>query len=212
MARAPKQGLVDTIGSNRPQTAPAARKSSPTPPPAKVSGPSPMKYALILGFSVLMTFVFKETVLLLTIGMLPTGAAYLVDTHPRRYATKTVAWANFAGALIVAFKLWGTEVSFTVAFELLKDPLNWIIMLGAAAIGWGIHWFVPRLVLRYLSLSMEMNRRSLREKQKDLEKEWGTDVRANAPMDELASVEAGPEMEEDDPTLDDVDDPEEEKD
>lgn len=149
-------------------------------------------FTFVMICSILMTLLFKETVLLLTIGMIPTGVAYLIDTHPRRHATKTVAWANLAGALIVALELWKGEISLSSAIDLLQNPINWLIMLGSATIGWIIHWIVPLMVLRYLSLSMEMRRRTMREKQKEMEKEWGTQVRGKAPLDELAELEAGP--------------------
>jgi hypothetical protein len=149
-------------------------------------------FTFVMVCSILMTVLFKETVLLLTIGMIPTGVAYLIDTHPRRHATKTVAWANLAGALIVALELWKGEISLSSAIDLLQNPVNWLIMLGSATIGWTIHWIVPLMVLRYLKMSMEMRRRSFRERQKELEKEWGTKVRSNAPLDELEELEAGP--------------------
>jgi 16S rRNA U516 pseudouridylate synthase RsuA-like enzyme len=41
-------------------------------------------------------------------------------------------------------------------------------------------------------MSMEMRRRTMREKQKEMEKEWGTQVRGKAPLEELAELEAGP--------------------
>ena len=47
-------------------------------------------FTFVMICSILMTVLFKETELLLTIGMIPTGVAYLIDTHPRRHATKTI--------------------------------------------------------------------------------------------------------------------------
>lgn len=192
MARSPNRDLVDEIGSARAPQTTAVRRPKPDDVPPKKPRKSAGYYTMVIAISVLTCFLFYETVLLISVGMLPTGVAYLIDTHPRRYAAKTVAWANLAGALIVVFELWGADRSIATTLDLLTDPMNWVIMLGAAGIGWGIHFTIPGLVLRYLDLSLEMKRKTLHERQKELEKEWGTDVRANAPLDELASVEAGP--------------------
>ncbi len=204
MARSPDNQLVDEIGSARapqPATAPVNRDNGKNKGGGAKKKRSAGYYTIIMAFSCLICLFFYETVILLAVGMLPTGVAHLIDTHPRRYATKTVAWTNLAGALIIAFELWGGDVSLTSTFELLGDPMNWIIMLGAAGVGWGIHFVVPGMVLRYLDLSLDMRRKSIKEGQKDLEKEWGMDVRKSAPLDELAVVEAGPTggEDEDDP-------------
>lgn len=208
MARSPDNDLVDEIGSARaPQAAPAPVNRGAN----QARGAAPKKrsagyYTIIMAFSCLICLFFYETVILLAVGMLPTGVAYLIDTHPRRYATKTVAWTNLAGALIVAFDLWGGDVSLASTIDLLRDPMNWIIMLGAAGVGWGVHFMVPGMVLRYLDLSLEMRRKSIKESQKDLEKEWGSEVRKSAPLDELAAVESGTsDDEEEEPDPDSTD-------
>lgn len=160
---------------------------------------SPVFYSVIIALSAITCLLFYETVLLLAVGMLPSGVAYLIDTHPRRYATKTVAWMNLAGALIVAFELWESDTSLATTFDLLSDPVNWVIMLGGAGIGWIIHFSVPGMVLRYLDLSLDRQRNRLRETQEELEKEWGKEVRANAPLERLAEIEAGPKTAAEDP-------------
>ncbi|MDF1750362.1 MAG: hypothetical protein P1V34_15955 [Alphaproteobacteria bacterium] len=181
--------------------APGKKSAGAKNNPAEAGSAKPKRSAgfvtMVMCCSIIMTVLFKETVLLLTIGMIPTGVAYLIDSNPKRYATKTVAWANLAGALIIALELWKGEISISSAIDLLQNPINWLIMLGSATIGWIINWIVPLLVLRYLGMSMEMRRRSFREKLKELEKEWGTQIRGTAPLEELAEMEAGPVAEDD---------------
>lgn len=192
MARRPNSGAVDEIGSARGGGGAAATAKRGD----KIAAPTKKKrsaafYSMVFFISILTCFLFYETVLLLSVGMLPTGVAYLIDTHPRRYATKTVAWTNLAGCLIVAISLWGGERSLKSAIDLLTDPMNWVIMLGAAGVGWAIHFVVPGAVRRYLDISLEVKRRALHDKLNTLEKEWGTEVRASAPLEELAEVERG---------------------
>jgi len=148
--------------------------------------------------SILTCLLFYETVLLLSVAMAPTGVAYLIDTNPRRHTTKTVAWANFAGALIVTFELWGADRTLQTTIDLLSDPFNWIFMLGGAGAGWIIHFIVPGVVFRYLTISLDLRRKTLKDDLEKIEKEWGEGVRGSAPLDELASLEQGPAEDDDD--------------
>lgn len=187
-----EQDLVDEIGSNRTaQQKPAAPK-----PDAKEEPPKKQRsaawYSMAFFISILTCVLFYETVLLLSVAMAPTGVAYLIDTNPRRHATKTVAWTNLAGALIVTFDLWGSDRTLATTIDLLSDPFNWVFMLGGAGAGWIIHFVVPGIVFRYLTLSLDLRRKSLKDEMEKLEKEWGEDVRGNAPLEELATLEKGP--------------------
>jgi len=177
-----------------PQKTANSAANAPGADPAQGGGKqrSPVFYSVVIAVSAITCLLFYETVLLLAVGMLPSGVAYLIDTHPRRHATKTVAWMNLAGALIVAFELWESDTSLATTFDLLGDPVNWVIMLGGAGVGWVIHFTVPGIVLRYLDMSLDRQRKRLREQQEELEKEWGKEVRNNAPLERLAEVEAGP--------------------
>lgn len=192
MARSPNDNLVDEIGSSRPPPRGGKKAVGAKPQAAGPEKPqrSPMFYSLVVALSVGICIFFSKTVLLIGVSMLPTGVAYLIDTHPRRYTAKTVGWTNFAGAVIVAMEMWTTDGSWSSTFDVLGDPLNWVIMLGSAGVGWVLQSTVPGMVLRYLNISLEMRRRSLHERQEELEKEWGTDVRDEALLEELEEVEA----------------------
>ena len=192
MAKAPQQGLVDEIGGARRPAASAAPTAAPkAAADAAKKKRSPGFYYMMIALSLVTCVLFYETAILITVSMLPTGVAYVIDTHPRRYATKTVAWANLAGALIVTFDLWAGDRTLATAFDLMSDPFNWVIVLGAAGVGWGIHFMVPDMVLRYLDISLDLKRKGLHERQKTLEKEWGKEVRRDSPMEDLARAEAG---------------------
>lgn len=133
---------------------------------------------------------FPATTLLIAACMTPTAVVYLLDIHPRRHATKTIAWANFAGAMIVTFDLWQSERSLDTAFDIMMSPFTWATVLCAASVGWVIQFIVPRLVMGYLDISQKVQEKDLIKKQKALEKEWGTIVREEAPLEELETIRA----------------------
>lgn len=191
MARSPNDNLVDDIGSARAPPRGGKKAAGAKPQAAVPEKPqrSPMFYSLVVALSVGICIFFSKTVLLIGVSMLPTGVAYLIDTHPRRYTAKTVGWTNFAGAVIVAMEMWTTDGSWTSTLDVLGDPVNWVIMLGSAGVGWVLQSTVPGMVLKYLNISLEMRRKSLHERQEEIEKEWGTDVRDEALLEELEEIE-----------------------
>lgn len=189
MARRPAEGVVDEIGSARAQPAAAAPK-----PVAVAKKPAKPKSGLFYFLSLLGSFgicgLFPATTLLVAACMLPTVIMYLLDVHPRRHATKTVAWANLAGALIMAMELWSSERSLDTAFDIMVSPFTWATVLCAASIGWAIQFVVPRMVRGYLDISHKVQQKDLTGKQTALEKEWGMDVRDEAPIEELEMARA----------------------
>lgn len=147
------------------------------------------KRFLALFIAIILVALFFDSVILLAAGMIPTGVAYLTDRGPRKHAARTVAWMNLAGCLIVILDLWSGGGSLDHAIELLMDPLNWVLMFGFAGIGWVIYFTLPPIVSGYLALSQEMQLKDLAKRQKTLEKEWGGDVRKNAPLERLDMIE-----------------------
>lgn len=145
--------------------------------------------ALSLLIAIILVVLFFDSVIVLAAGMIPTGVAYLVDRTYRKYAARSVGWINLAGCLIVILDLWGSGGSIGLALELLGDPLNWLIMFGAAGIGWALYFAMTPVVSGYLALKHDMKLKELAKRQKTLEKEWGTDVRKSAALDELEMVE-----------------------
>lgn len=145
--------------------------------------------ALSLLVAIVLVVLFFDSVIVLAAGMIPTGVAYLVDRTYRKYAARSVGWINLAGCLIVILDLWGGGGTIGLALELLGDPLNWLIMFGAAGIGWAVYFGMTPVVAGYLALKHDMKLKELAKRQKTLEKEWGTDVRKSAALDELEMVE-----------------------
>ena len=160
------------------------------------------------------------TVILLTVGMVPTLVAYIVDRHPLKYTSRTVGYLNFCGCLPYALRLWTGDHSVDAVIAILVDPFAWFAMYGAAAVGWLIYFATPPVVAAWMAVNHEIRQQALKARQAELINEWGNTVRRSAT--EAAEAERrraggipGPSQDEADhsePDLDDEFDEEEDDD
>jgi hypothetical protein len=116
------------------------------------------------------------TVLILCVGMLPTAAAFLVDRRREKYTTLCVGSMNFVGVIPFLAELWTEDHSFDKAFEILGDPLGWMMMLGSAGIGWAIYFVAPNIVAMFMAARIEQRIERLKSRQTELVEEWGPGV------------------------------------
>lgn len=116
------------------------------------------------------------TVLILGIGMLPTVAAMISDRRKEKYATLCVGCMNFVGVLPFMIKLWTEDHSYDNAFKVIGDPFTWLVMFGAAALGWAIYFVAPGIVGMFIGMRTEQCVQRLRRRQRDLVEEWGPGV------------------------------------
>lgn len=124
--------------------------------------------------------VFFASILLFTVGMLPTLAAFIVDRYPRKLITRTVGFLNFAGCVPFALELWAGSHSVDQVAEILSDPTKWLVMYGAAGVGWAIHFLMPPLAAAWLAMSQELRQKAIQTQQQQLVAEWGPEVRSAA--------------------------------
>jgi hypothetical protein len=116
------------------------------------------------------------TVLILGIGMLPTLGAMLTDRRKEKYATLCVGCMNFTGVLPFMIQLWTEEHSYERAFQVIGDPFTWLVMYGAAALGWSIYFVAPGIVGMFIAMRTEQRIQRLRRRQRELVEEWGPGV------------------------------------
>lgn len=129
----------------------------------------------------LLYVVFFPTAIILTVGMVPTIVCYLIiDRTRQKFATKTVGWLNLGGVFAVSMTMWHGDHSTEKVMELLGEAYNWVLMYGAAGVGWMLYFGVRPIVAAYLSVKAEAKRKKLRARQRELIREWGDTVRQGA--------------------------------
>jgi ABC-type transport system involved in multi-copper enzyme maturation permease subunit len=116
------------------------------------------------------------SVLILGIGMTPTLAAMITDRRKEKYATLCVGCMNFTGVLPFMVELWTNDHSYDNAFRLIGEPFTWLVMFGAAAIGWAIYFVAPGIVGMFIAMRADQRVQRLRRRQRDLVEEWGPGV------------------------------------
>ena len=137
-------------------------------------------------------FAFYESIVLLLIGMAPTGVAMLFDRSPSRNQTRTVGYLNFAGCLPWVIDYWLVGGDFARIFEIFVDPMALFVMYSSAALGWLLFFAIRPIVGSYLAVSAEMKEKQIGRVQRKMEEEWGPEIRKDAEerMAEIADGDA----------------------
>lgn len=156
----------------------AGTLSSKGPRQAAIAGPRPPVWRVIAIAVVLMLVLILSpaTMLVLSVGMLPTVVAFIIDRAPKRYATTTVGALNFAGVFPFLFRLWLYGNDLYAATAVLTDPPSLVAMYLAAAVGWGLYTGAPPAMAAIRRISAANTVRKLEARQKQLTEEWGSEV------------------------------------
>ena len=136
---------------------------------------SATKAVLILVVAGTMIFTLP-TVMVLTVGMIPTFIAYATDRRKEKYKTVSVGSLNFVGVLPLLVTLWTKDHSFDMGFSVLSDPFNWLMVLGSSSAGWTIYLIAPSIVSIFLQARIELSVERLKKRQVRLVEEWGDGV------------------------------------
>ncbi|HYC04569.1 MAG TPA: hypothetical protein VED40_14845 [Azospirillaceae bacterium] len=120
--------------------------------------------------------VVLPTTVLMGAGLIPTLVAALVDRDPEKSAALTVGAMNLCGVMPFAIELWQSGHTLDLALGLLATPYTWLVMYGAAAIGWGFYFAIPPLVAGFVTMRDEDKARRLEQERDALVEEWGPEV------------------------------------
>ena len=123
------------------------------------------------------------TMLVLTLGLLPTLVAFVVDIHPRKYAARSVGFLNFAGTLPFLISLWTGHHDLLSAMRILTDVYAWLVIYSAAAVGWVIYWGMPSVAGFLMEINAARRVRKLDAQRKKLIADWGEDIDRSARPD-----------------------------
>jgi hypothetical protein len=115
-------------------------------------------------------------ILVLLPGMMPTLVTLFIDRQRPRYLTYTVGAMNFSGVLPILLTIARGPLTMTAAGVALTNPVSWMVMYGAAAVGWLIYGATPPLARLCLELQASQKRRALEALAKAVRQEWGDEV------------------------------------
>lgn len=139
-------------------------------------GPGKIVSFFMLVGTVTVMVVSLPMFMVIVAGMVPTVVAYFVDREPEKYAPVAVGAFNMVGVLPFILDLWTGAANISAAIDLLINPFTWLIMYGAASLGWVMYLGLPSFAAVWLEASAESQIGRLRKEQAKLIEDWGEDL------------------------------------
>ncbi len=121
--------------------------------------------------------VLLPSCIVLTVNMVPSIVAYVVDKSREKYLAITVALLNICGTLPALADLWQQGQSYAAAVDVSGNPFHWLMAYGAAAIGWTIYLGLPPILRHYYNITSQARLLNHQHKQQVLVEVWGEEVR-----------------------------------
>lgn len=165
-----------------------AKKGSPAKASGKKSGAKPagagiyVLPGILVGASLFFVF---PTFVLMAIGLIPTLVAIFTDTDKEKYSATAVGAMNVAGLTPFVVELWTKGQTLGHVFDILKDANNWVVILGAAALGQLLLFVVPQMTASMTSAQYETRLKTLKANLEELKSTWGPDVATTKPLDRM---------------------------
>ena len=143
-----------------------------------------LKKQIFLILGLLMAVVFLPTTVLLSIAMMPTFAAAVVDKGKRKTKAITVGAMNLAGSMPFLLELWMQGHNFEKAFMIVTDAKAIVVMYAAAAVGYLIDWAMTGVIAGFLLQRGRARVSAIEKRQKELVERWGKEVTGEVAVDQ----------------------------
>jgi len=135
-----------------------------------------LKFMFIMIFAGIAMPFMLPTILLLVAGLVPTYVAFITDKDSEKTGATSVFAMNLAGIVPFIIDLWGKGQTTANALHILSDANNWLVILGAAAIGQLVIFAIPQAIAALSSGLAETRIKTLRKNLELLKESWGPDV------------------------------------
>ncbi len=116
------------------------------------------------------------TVIVLSVALVPTAVAFIMERKKGFYGGITVGALNLAGTAPYLTDLWFKGHTVDAAMTIITSVLAWAAFYGSAAVGWAIYAVTPNLVSSFMAITAGRQITSLRARQRELVQTWGPDV------------------------------------
>jgi hypothetical protein len=162
-----------------------AKKPAAAPKPGKKSGGGKLQRLTMMAVAAIaIPFVFPTFILLLA-AFIPTYVALMTDSDPEKSGATSVGAMNAAGAVPFVIDLWEKGQTLPNALQILTSANDWLVILGAAAIGQLIVYAIPQAIATLTIAQSELRVKGLRKNLDTLQESWGPDVATAKPVDSL---------------------------
>jgi hypothetical protein len=134
-----------------------------------------LSIALYLMIPLVLVFALP-TVILVTLGVLPTIVAAIVDRREEKYAAWCVGGFNVSGVVPYLIQLWAHGDSRMALAGIAGNAYTWLVIYGAAALGWLANYWAPQITMRIRRMRDRNEVVRLRRRQEQILEEWGPEV------------------------------------
>ena len=138
-----------------------------------------LNWNLILGVGAVLALLIAfslPSLIVLMVGLLPTGVAFIIDRSDQRTGTFCVGGMNLCGVFPYVLELWTENHTTTAAKEIVSDVLSLLVMYAAAGFGWMIFLAIPPVIATFLSIIAQTRVKALRATQQEIVNTWGPEV------------------------------------
>lgn len=124
----------------------------------------------------LLLMVAMPSMILVTVGMVPTLVAAVVDRREEKYAAYCVGGFNLSGVFPYLLILWTGGGGMEAMLGIVGSPFSWLVMYGAAALGWVANYWIPQIVIKVQGMRDTQRIVAMRRRQEELLEEWGNEL------------------------------------
>ena len=149
--------------------------------PPKASKTTNWNFWLGAGVVLVLFMAFSlPSLIILTVGLLPTGVAFIIDRSDQKSGTFCVGGMNLSGVVPFIIKLWADKHTLVVAIEIVSDIFSLLIMYAAAGFGWMMFLTLPPVIASFLSVVSQTRVKVLKASQRKILDEWGPEIATNS--------------------------------
>ncbi len=167
----------------------AAAKKSSKKDAKKKSGGGKTTLIMVL-VTLVMIVVFKLGFLFFVIGILPSIVSYYIDATRSNLSFQTVFTCNLAGVLPFMADMLKAGGSNAAVQEIIANSVNWLIVYGAAGMGWLLVMVAPMLSQILINAMHQRQIGRLERHQRILVEEWGSELEAYLKPEPQKALEA----------------------
>ena len=144
-------------------------------------GALPLITLIVAAFTVL------PTTIVVTVSLIPSLVALVVDESRQRYLFRSVVGMNLAALWPFLERLWVHGNDVRTAMQIVSDVYTWAAIYGAAGLGWMMFLGLPSVVESAKKFVAARKIQKLTQAQETLIEEWGSVLPS---MDEEQAPEA----------------------
>ena len=139
-------------------------------------GKSPTKITFMWIAILTAIVMFRATSVIIFIGLLPAIVAWVVDRRYEKFTAITVTIMNACGVFPWLLELWTNGNTIQYAVKIILNPYSWLVMYGAAMIGWLLTRSMPAVVGLTTNVQRDDRIRRLKKRQEKILEEWGPEI------------------------------------